>query len=84
MLTVRYFARLRENLGVETEQIPVPAGVRDVAGLSLALRERGGAFAAELAHGRPVRIAVNQHMANPDTAVADGDEIAFFPPVTGG
>ena len=49
-----------------------------------ALRERGGAWAEALAETRPVLCAVNQVMARPGDAVADGDEVAFFPPVTGG
>jgi molybdopterin synthase sulfur carrier subunit len=48
------------------------------------LRARGGAWERELAAGRPVRAAVNQDMATPATPVRDGDEVAFFPPVTGG
>lgn len=84
MLTVRYFARLRESLGVDAEQISVPVGITDVAGLTQWLRERNGAWADELAPGRPVRVAVNQHIATSGTPVADGDEVAFFPPVTGG
>lgn len=84
MLTVRYFARLRESLGVDAEQMSVPTGVTDVAGFTRWLRERGGVWAEELAPGRPVRVAVNQRLAAPGTQLADGDEVAFFPPVTGG
>jgi molybdopterin synthase sulfur carrier subunit len=84
MITVIYFARLREALGKSSEQLALPAGVRDLAGLRQVLIARGGAWAVELAGSKPVRAAVNQDMAQNDTRVADGDEIAFFPPVTGG
>jgi len=55
-----------------------------VAGMLDALRRRGGPFAAELAPGRAVRVAVNHAMAQPSDALRDGDEVALFPPVTGG
>lgn len=84
MITVLYFARLREAFGMATEQIVLPAGVRDLASLQELLRSRGGAWVEELADGKPVRAAVNQDMARGETLIADGDEIAFFPPVTGG
>ncbi len=84
MITILYFARLREAFGTASEQIALPAGVRDLESLRELLRSRGGMWAEELAAGRPVRAAVNQDMASGDTRVADGDEIAFFPPVTGG
>ena len=84
VITILYFARLREALGTASEKIALPAGVRDLASLRELLRSRGGAWAEELADGRPVRAAVNQDMAFGDTRIADGDEIAFFPPVTGG
>ena len=84
MITVLYFARLREALGTASEQLALPAGVGDLASLRVLLRSRGGAWAEELADSRPVRAAVNQDMARAETPVADGDEIAFFPPVTGG
>ena len=84
MITVLYFARLREAFGMATEQIALPAGVRDLASLRELLRSRGGAWVEELADGKPVRAAVNQDMARGETLIADGDEIAFFPPVTGG
>jgi len=84
MVTVLYFARLREALGTASEQIALPATVRDLEGLRALLVGRGGAWERELAPGKPVRAAVNQAMAVGDVPVADGDEVAFFPPVTGG
>ena len=79
-----YFARLREALGAEAEDAALPAEVKDVAALTAWLRRRGGAWAAELAPGRAYRVAVNQDMANAQTHLVDGAEVAIFPPVTGG
>ena len=84
MITVLYFARLRESLGQSSEQIALPAAVRDLEGLRTLLIARGGAWQEELAPSKPVRAAVNQAMAHGDSPLADGDEVAFFPPVTGG
>lgn len=84
MIRVLYFARLREALGTGSEQIALPASVRDLEGLRALLVSRGGTWEEELAPSKPVRAAVNQAMAHGDTRVADGDEVAFFPPVTGG
>ena len=84
MITVVYFARLREALGKSREELVLPADVRDLAGLRLMLMSRGGAWTDELADGKPVRVAINQDMADGDTRISDGDEVAFFPPVTGG
>ena len=83
-IDVLYFARLREVFGREREQVELPGNVQDVGGLTAWLRSRGETWERELAPGRPVRIAVNQDMAAADTPVGDGDEVAFFPPVTGG
>jgi molybdopterin synthase sulfur carrier subunit len=83
-VTVRYFARLREALGVATEPIELPAGASNVDALREQLRARGGAWAVELAPGRAIRVAVNQEMAEPGSPLRDGDEVAFLPPVTGG
>ncbi|MCK0162302.1 molybdopterin converting factor subunit 1 [Marinobacter sp. S6332] len=81
-LTVRFFARLREELG--TEQLTLPAEKDQTAGDLLAeLASRGGPW-AQLQSGQPVMIAINQAMAKPATPVRAGDEVAFFPPVTGG
>jgi molybdopterin synthase sulfur carrier subunit len=83
-VTVLFFARLREVLGCERERVSLPPGTRTVAALREHLRARGGAWEAELGARKPVRVAVNQDMADADTPLADGDEVAFFPPVTGG
>jgi len=83
-VSVLYFARLREVLGVEREEIPLPGTAPTVASLRELLLRRGGAWEKELAPGRPVRIAVNQDMARTDTVLRNGDEVAVFPPVTGG
>ena len=80
---VLYLARLREALGRGSEQVELPAD-SSVATLLDALRARGGSWAAELAAGRAVRVAVNQEMTDPAATLRDGDEVALFPPVTGG
>ena len=84
MITVLYFARLRETLGKNSERVALPPAVRSVEVVRALLVARGGEWEQELAPGRTVRAAVNQAMAQGDTEVADGDEVAFFPPVTGG
>ncbi len=84
MITLLYFARLREALGTGREQLALPAGVNSLGALRAHLAQRGDAWAVEMAAGRNLRAAVNQTVATPDAAVADGDEVAFFPPVTGG
>lgn len=76
-------ARLREALGCAQEDLPLAAPT-SVAELVEALRARGGAWATELAPGRVVRIAVNHDLATGATPVRPGDEVALFPPVTGG
>ena len=82
-VNVLYFASLREALGRSGEALELPAGVATVAALRAHLAARGEAWTA-LAEGRNVRAAVNQHMVGADGAVQAGDEVAFFPPVTGG
>jgi molybdopterin synthase sulfur carrier subunit len=84
MVTILYFARLREALGTAREELALPQGVVDLAGLRMTLVKRGGAWERELAQSRNIRMAVNQDIAASETRVRDGDEIAFFPPVTGG
>ena len=79
-----YLARLREAFGAASERVAPPAEVTTVAALRTWLAARGGVWAMELAPGRAVRIAVNHDVALPETPVRPGDEIALFPPVTGG
>jgi molybdopterin synthase sulfur carrier subunit len=84
MIKVLYFARLREALGTGSESIVLPRGVGDLDALRAHLIARGGAWSDELGANKAVRAAVNHDMASGDTRITDGDEIAFFPPVTGG
>ena len=79
---VLYFASLREALGIASEEVVLPQ-LSTVADLRAHLLRRGGVWEA-LTDGRALLTAVNQRMAEPQTAIEDGDEIAFFPPVTGG
>lgn len=79
---LRFFAALREKLG-EADMLSLPAG-GTVADARDALIARGGVHAEALARGRAVRAAVNQKMAAETVVLAEGDELAFFPPVTGG
>ncbi len=81
---ILYFAGLREQLGKPGEELDVSPAVTTVAGLRAQLMTRGGAWKTALAQGRALRVAVNQEMAQPATPVKPGDEVAFFPPVTGG
>jgi len=83
-LTLVYLARLRDAFGAATERIVLPPEVTTAAELRSWLAARGGSFAIELAAGRAVRIAVNHDIAQPDTPVRPGDEVALLPPVTGG
>ena len=83
-LKLLFFAALREQLGVGDESIDVPEGVTTVAGLRSHLMQRGDAWQRALSPGRALRVAVNQDMARASTPVRSGDEVAFFPPVTGG
>jgi sulfur-carrier protein len=84
MIRILYFARLREAFGASEERLPLSAEIADVGGLLAYLRSRGGSWEHELAPHRNFRIAVNQDMAGPATKLALGDEVALFPPVTGG
>ena len=80
---VLYFASLREALGRSGEELELPDDVTTVGALRAYLTGRGEGWQA-LATGRNVRAALNQCMVGADAAVSAGDEVAFFPPVTGG
>ncbi|MGH6988559.1 MAG: molybdopterin converting factor subunit 1 [Stellaceae bacterium] len=79
-----YFAHLRTRIGIAEEMIDPPAEVRDVAGLVEWLKSRGPRFAEALGNRKALRVAVNQTYVGWDHRVAPGDEVALFPPVTGG
>ena len=83
-LTILYFAWLRERTGTSQESVTPPAGVRTVGELIDWLAERSPGHANAFANRRTIRCAVNQDFAEPTTPIGPGDEIAFFPPVTGG
>ena len=84
MLKLLYFARLREALDVAGEELPLPQHVADVKGLMQVLAARGGAWQQEFDGCRLIRAAVNQELVSDSAGIKAGDEIAFFPPVTGG
>ena len=79
-----YLARLREAFGCAGEALTLPGADSSVGAILALLRERGGSFALELAGGRAVRVAVNHALVGTTAPVRDGDEVALFPPVTGG
>jgi sulfur-carrier protein len=81
-ITIKYFASIREAVGQGSEQVHTTAAT--LGALRTELVARGGAYADSLGVGKAVRMAMNQTMSDEPTALADGAEIAFFPPVTGG
>ncbi len=84
MVTLLYFASLRESLSCSREQVALPSGSPTVSALIEQLRSRDARWSEAFAPGKSFRVAVNQQMAEAATPVKAGDEIAFFPPVTGG
>jgi molybdopterin synthase sulfur carrier subunit len=83
-IQLRFFASVRETLGVGQETLAVPAQVETVGDVRRLLQQRGGPWAQALADERPLRMAYNHQMTDAATRLADGAEVAFFPPVTGG
>lgn len=83
-MRILYFAWLRQRVGLAEEAVAPPPEVVDVAGLIRWLTARSPGHAHAFAAPQQVRAAVNQDFAGPATPVAAGDEVAFFPPVTGG
>lgn len=81
-MLIRYFASLREQLGIESEQLQTSA--HTVTDLVQELAQRGTLWQQLLADNPRLQVAVNQQMANGHTQLFAQDEIAFFPPVTGG
>ena len=83
-LRVLYFARLREMVGTAQEDIVLPAEVNSIQALTTWLSARGGVWQEAFSGGQRLRAAVNQELAADAAPIKDGDEVAFFPPVTGG
>ncbi|MGB5834456.1 MAG: molybdopterin converting factor subunit 1 [Thiohalocapsa sp.] len=83
MIQILYFASLRERVGTGAEELALDDS-RSVADVLDRLRARGGVWAEALDPDQNLLAAVNQDMARPDAPLQDGDELAFFPPVTGG
>lgn len=79
---VRYFASLRESIGLSHELVETQAA--DVVALRSELMSRGERYRACLASDRPVRVALDQRMVQGNAALTEGCEVGFFPPVTGG
>ena len=84
MVTLLYFAGLRESLGCSRENVALPTGTPTVATLVNNLRNRDPRWSEAFAPGKRWRVAVNQQLADLATPIKPGDEVAFFPPVTGG
>jgi molybdopterin synthase sulfur carrier subunit len=83
-LELRFFASLREGLGLSTETITAPVEVKTIADLRGYLVQRGNPWAEVLASTKVIRCALNQEMVADSTLLVEGAEVAFFPPVTGG
>jgi molybdopterin synthase sulfur carrier subunit len=84
LITVLYFARLKESLNYSTEEMELPDGVKTIAQLKTHLAQRGAAWAHLFNGKQTIRAAINHALVDNEAAVKNGDEVAFFPPVTGG
>jgi molybdopterin synthase sulfur carrier subunit len=84
MIKVLYFARLREQLDTAQEELEAGEGLQSVDSIVSMLKDRGGIWQEVFDGEQPVMTALNQEMVDGATLVTDGDEVAFFPPVTGG
>ena len=83
-MIIRYFAWLRDHTGCAQENRDCPATVTNVSELITYLCENAPAYQQAFANRGVIKVAINQEFASHDSAVKQGDEIAFFPPVTGG
>lgn len=84
MIEIKYFARLSESLGIKSEQLDYDGQIKTAEDIIARLTERGDEWVEEFSGDKRILLAVNQEMCERDTAINDGDEVAFFPPVTGG
>ncbi len=84
MIKILYFASLRESLGTGSESLDLPEGINRIDALKEILSGRGDQWLRAFTGGANLLVSVNQQMADDLTHIKEGDEIAFFPPVTGG
>ena len=83
-MQVLYFGWVKSRIGIGKEELSPPPEVTNVAALIEWLKSRGGGYADAFEDSTALRVAVNQEIAPMDAAIADGDEVAVFPPMTGG
>lgn len=84
MINILYFSWMRERIGHGSEEIPLPVSTETVGDLIEHLRQKNDGYAAAFANPSLIRTAVGQEHVGQNHPIKDGDEIAFFPPVTGG
>jgi sulfur-carrier protein len=84
MVKILYFARIKESLNYSTEEIALPSDVSTIAHLKDFLARRGDTWSTLFSGNQPVRAAINHALVDNTAVISDGDEIGFFPPVTGG
>ncbi len=84
MIRIKYFARLSESLGLKSEELAHSEQINSAEDIINTLIARGETWAQEFSGDNKILVAVNQEMSERNAAVSDGDEVAFFPPVTGG
>ena len=81
-INLRYFASVREQIGIASETIETSS--RDLSELRTELIARGANYESALSHGKAIRLALNQSVVSGNEPLIDNAEVAFFPPVTGG
>ncbi len=84
MIRIKYFARLSDSLGLKSEDLEYSAQINTAEDVINQLIERGESWSVEFSGDNKILLAVNQEMRERDAVIKDGDEVAFFPPVTGG
>ena len=84
MMQLLYFGWVRSRIGHGKEELELPPDIDTVAGLIDWLKSRGDGYAHAFEDSDAIRAAVNQEITPHDTAISDGDEVALFPPMTGG
>ena len=79
-----YFGWVRTRIGIGSETLELPSGIRDVRALVDWLKQRGDGYRVAFEDLTTIRVAINQEMATLDASISSEDEVALFPPMTGG